>query len=141
MSDLRQQLQSTLGSAYTIERELGFQRALELDPRSADTRNAYAVALTDLGQRLPGAARALPLGLRGGRWRLPLAMDRVAQRLAARDTFIRVRRSAIINLRAVATLERYAKSAFVVRLRNGTKIITSRYYQPTLRRLLRPNEI
>lgn len=67
-------------------------------------------------------------------------MDRVAQRLAARDTFIRVRRSAILNVRAVATLERYAKSAFVVRLRDGTKIITSRYYQPTLRRLLESEE-
>jgi len=69
-----------------------------------------------------------------------ITMDRVAQRLAARDTFIRVRRSAIINVRAVASLERYAKSAFVVRLRNGTKIITSRYYRPTLRRLLEPDE-
>lgn len=67
-------------------------------------------------------------------------MDRVAQRLAARDTFIRVRRSAIINVRAVGSLERYAKSAFVVRLRDGTKIITSRYYQPTLRRLLESDE-
>jgi hypothetical protein len=43
-------------------------------------------------------------------------------------------------VRAVATLERYAKSAFVVRLRNGTKIVTSRYYQPTLRRLLERDE-
>jgi len=67
-------------------------------------------------------------------------MDRVAQRLAARDTFIRVRRSAIINVRAVATLERYAKSSFLVRLRDGTKIITSRYYQPTLRRWLQSDE-
>jgi len=65
-------------------------------------------------------------------------MDRMAQRLAGRPTFIRVRRSAIINVRAVATLERYGKAAFVVHLRNGTKVISSRYYQPALRRLLRP---
>ena len=64
-------------------------------------------------------------------------MDRVAQRLAGRDSFIRVRRSAIINVRAVATLERYGKAAFVVHLRNGAEIISSRFYQPELRRLLR----
>lgn len=64
-------------------------------------------------------------------------MDRVAQRLAGRDNFIRVRRSAIINVRAVATLERYGKAAFVVHLRSGAEIISSRFYQPALRRLLR----
>lgn len=64
-------------------------------------------------------------------------MDRVAQRLAGRDNFIRVRRSAIINVRAVATLERYGKAAFVVHLRSGAEIISSRFYQPALRRMLR----
>jgi two-component system LytT family response regulator len=63
-------------------------------------------------------------------------MDRVTQRLAGRATFIRVRRSAIVNVRAVATLERYGRSAYVVQLRDGTKIISSRYYQAGLRRLL-----
>lgn len=66
-------------------------------------------------------------------------MDRVAQRLAGRANFIRVRRSAIVNVRAVATIERYGKGTHVVHLRNGTKIISSRYYQPALRRLLRPD--
>ncbi|HZS61617.1 MAG TPA: LytTR family DNA-binding domain-containing protein [Gemmatimonadaceae bacterium] len=64
-------------------------------------------------------------------------MDRIAQRIGGRDTFVRVRRSAIVNLRAVATLERYSRSAYVVHLKNGTKIISSRYYQPGLRRLLK----
>jgi two-component system LytT family response regulator len=66
-------------------------------------------------------------------------MDRVVQRLTGRDTFVRVRRSAIINVRSIATLERYGKGAFVVQLRSGAKIISSRYYQPALRRLLRPD--
>jgi two-component system LytT family response regulator len=75
----------------------------------------------------------------GGRvYLMRITMDRVVQRLAGRATFIRVRRSAILNVRAVATLERYGKSAFVVHLRDGTKVISSRYYQPALRRLLRP---
>lgn len=64
-------------------------------------------------------------------------MDRIARRIAGRDTFVRVRRSAIVNIRAIATLERYSRSAYVVHLRNGTKIISSRYYQPDLRRLLK----
>jgi two-component system, LytTR family, response regulator len=74
----------------------------------------------------------------GGRaYVMRTTMDRMAQRLAARDTFIRIRRSAIINVRAVATLERYDKSTYVVLLRDGTKVISSRFYQPALRRLLR----
>lgn len=64
-------------------------------------------------------------------------MDRMAHRLASRPNFIRVRRSAIINVRAVATIERYDKGTHVLHLRNGTRIISSRYYQPALRRLLR----
>jgi two-component system LytT family response regulator len=72
----------------------------------------------------------------GGRsYVMRMTMDRVAQRLAGR-TFVRVRRSAIVNLRALATLERYGKGTFVVHLRNGTNIISSRYYQPGLRELL-----
>jgi two-component system LytT family response regulator len=76
----------------------------------------------------------------GGRaYLMRTTMDRMAQRLAEHATFIRVRRSAIINVRAVATLERYDRGTYVVHLRNGTKIISSRYYQPALRRLLRPD--
>jgi two-component system LytT family response regulator len=64
-------------------------------------------------------------------------MDRLAQRLTGRSDFVRVRRSALVNVRAIATLERYGKSAYVVHLKNGGKIISSRYYQPALRRLLK----
>ncbi len=64
-------------------------------------------------------------------------MDRLAQRLAGRTNFVRVRRSALVNVRAIATLERYGKSAYVVHLKSGAKIISSRYYQPALRRLLK----
>jgi len=72
----------------------------------------------------------------GHAYLLRTTMDRIEQRLAGRDAFIRIRRSAIVNVRAVATLERYDKSTYLVQLRNGTKIISSRYYQPALRRLL-----
>jgi two-component system LytT family response regulator len=76
----------------------------------------------------------------GGRaYTMRATMDRLVLRLADHPGFIRVRRSALINVRAVATLERYSKSAYVIHLRNGTKIISSRYYQPALRRLLKAN--
>jgi DNA-binding LytR/AlgR family response regulator len=64
-------------------------------------------------------------------------MDRVAQRLAARPRFIRVRRSAIVNVRAVGSLERYGKATFMIHLRNGANVISSRFYHPAIRRLLR----
>jgi two-component system, LytTR family, response regulator len=66
-------------------------------------------------------------------------MDRVAQRLASRDAFVRVRRSAIVNVRAIASLERYDRSSYVVHLSDGSKVLSSRYYLPALRRLLGAN--
>jgi DNA-binding LytR/AlgR family response regulator len=56
--------------------------------------------------------------------------------LSGNADFVRVRRSAIVNLRAVAALERYAKSAYLIRLRDGAKIISSRYYLPAIRAVL-----
>jgi two-component system LytT family response regulator len=64
-------------------------------------------------------------------------MDRVARRLQGGE-FVRVRRSALVSIAAVATLERYGKASFVVHLRNGTKVISSRFYHSELRRLLHP---
>lgn len=65
-------------------------------------------------------------------------MDRVAQRLTP-GNFIRVRRSALVNVRAVTKIERYGKGTFVVHLRSGTNVISGRFYQPEMRRLLRPD--
>jgi two-component system LytT family response regulator len=74
----------------------------------------------------------------GGRaYTMRTTMDRVELRIGAQGPFIRARRSAIINLRAIATLERYDRTAFVIHLHRGTKIISSRYYQPARRALLR----
>ncbi len=65
-------------------------------------------------------------------------MDDVARRLQG-GAFVRVRRSALVSVAAVATLERYSKASFVVHLRNGTKVISSRFYHSELRRLLHPS--
>jgi DNA-binding LytR/AlgR family response regulator len=64
-------------------------------------------------------------------------MDRVAQRLATSRRFIRVRRSAIVNLRAVASLERNGQSSFIIHLRSGATVTSSRFYHAAIRRLLR----
>ena len=66
-----------------------------------------------------------------------VTMDRLEQRLAGRGDFIRVRRSALINVRAVATLERYAKGMYTLRLTSGATVTSSRYHQAALRELIR----
>jgi hypothetical protein len=40
-------------------------------------------------------------------------------------------------VRAVGSLERYGKSSFVVHLRSGAHVISSRFYHSGIRRLLR----
>jgi two-component system LytT family response regulator len=72
---------------------------------------------------------------RGRSYLMRTTMDRVAQRLATR-AFIRVRRSAVVNVRAVASLERNGKSSFILHLRSGATVTSSRFYQPAIRRLL-----
>jgi two-component system LytT family response regulator len=64
-------------------------------------------------------------------------MDTIARRLSDHADFVRVRRSAVINIRAIVALERYAKSAYLIRLRGSATVISSRYYLPALRALLR----
>ena len=71
----------------------------------------------------------------GHTYAIRTTMDRIARRLAA-DTFLRVRRTALINTRAVAKIERYGKGTYVVHLRSGARVITGRFYQAGLRRLL-----
>jgi len=74
----------------------------------------------------------------GGRaYVMRATMDTVARRLAGNADFVRVRRSAVINVRAIAALERYAKSAYLIRLRGGSNVISSRYYLAGVRALLR----
>jgi two-component system LytT family response regulator len=73
---------------------------------------------------------------RGRSYLMRTTMDRVAQRLATRRWFIRVRRSAMVNVRAVASLERNGKASFIVHLRSGATVTSSRFYQPAIRRLL-----
>jgi two-component system LytT family response regulator len=74
-------------------------------------------------------------------------MARMADRLggqirgtAGPGGFVRIRRSALVNVRAIVTLERYGKGMFTLRLRNGTQLVSSRYHQADLNSLMRPGD-
>lgn len=58
----------------------------------------------------------------------------LATRLGQR--FVRVRRSALVNMAAIRALEPYGKGSYVVHLRDGTKVLSSRYAGRTVRALL-----
>jgi two-component system, LytTR family, response regulator len=73
----------------------------------------------------------------GRSYLLRATMERLEQRLAGRGDFMRVRRSALVNVRAVATLERYAKGMYTLRLTSGATITSSRYHQAALRDLIK----
>jgi two-component system, LytTR family, response regulator len=65
-------------------------------------------------------------------------MRQTVERLAARlgpERFVRIRRSALVNIAAIRALEPYGKGSYVVFLRDGTKLVSSRYAGQALRRL------
>jgi two-component system LytT family response regulator len=77
----------------------------------------------------------------GGRAHLVRStMARMEHRLGSETAsalFIRIRRSALINVRAIVAVEPYGKGMFLVTLRDGSKLVSSRYHQAGLRRLLK----
>jgi two-component system LytT family response regulator len=77
----------------------------------------------------------------GGRTHLLRStMTRMEQRLGTSNAaahFIRIRRSALVNAQAIVTVEPYGKGMFLVTLRDGARLVSSRYHQTGLRRLLR----
>jgi two-component system, LytTR family, response regulator len=58
----------------------------------------------------------------------------IARRLG--DRFIRIRRTALVNARAITALEPYGKGSYVVHLEDGTRLVSSRYAGRALRVLL-----
>jgi two-component system LytT family response regulator len=102
-----------------------------------DTDDHVSLLEIDHVEWFESAGNYVRVHCRGRSYLMRTTMDRVAQRLAPREWFIRVRRSAIVNVRTVASLERNGKSSFVIRLRSGASVVSSRFYHPALRRLLR----
>ena len=68
---------------------------------------------------------------RGRTYAMRMTMDRISHRSARDDNFVRVRRSVILNVRAISTFERYGKGTFAVRLRDGATVISSRFSDST----------
>jgi two-component system LytT family response regulator len=138
--------------ADRLERVLGDLRPAEPVPEPSAPSAPERFVVRDTEARLSlleveqiewfeSAGNYVRVHSRGRSYLMRTTMDRVAERLAARSRFVRIRRSAIVNLRAVASLERYGKSSFLVHLRSGADIISSRFYQPAIRRLLRDERL
>jgi two-component system LytT family response regulator len=64
-------------------------------------------------------------------------MRQTMERLAARlgDRFVRIRRSALVNVGTIRALEPHGKGSYVVFLKDGTQLISSRYAGKILKRL------
>jgi len=62
-------------------------------------------------------------------------LTRLVGQLGA-GTFVQIRRSALVNVRAITSLERYGKASYSLTLRHGTVLVSSRYYVRGLKALL-----
>lgn len=112
-------------------------RAAPGPARRLTVRDGQALRILDSSQVewIESAGNYVHVHSGGRAYVIRTTMDRVARRLAA-DTFLRVRRTALINTRAVAKIERYGKGTYVVHLRSGAQVMTGRFYQAGLRQLL-----
>ena len=52
------------------------------------------------------------------------------------DRFVRISRTALVNIHAISALEPYGKGSYVVHLRDGTRLLSSRYAGRALRQLI-----
>jgi two-component system LytT family response regulator len=62
-------------------------------------------------------------------------LERLERRLGSRRS-IRIRRDALVNLSGVKTLEPYLKGSYVILLRDGGKLLSSRSFAARLKELL-----
>ncbi len=62
-------------------------------------------------------------------------LERLEQRLGTRR-FIRIRRDALVRLAAIKSLEPYLKGSYVILLRDGGKLLSSRSFSARLKELL-----
>ncbi len=62
--------------------------------------------------------------------------ERLAGPGDAPPRFVRLRRSALVNVAAIRTLEPYGRGMYVVNLRDGSRLVSSRYHQRNVKALL-----
>jgi DNA-binding LytR/AlgR family response regulator len=70
---------------------------------------------------------------------LRTTMARMERRVAGRSQFIRIRRSALVNARAITSIDPYGKGMFRLNIRGGGQLVSSRYHQAGLKALLSPD--
>jgi two-component system LytT family response regulator len=63
-------------------------------------------------------------------------LTRLASRFGA-ERFVPIRRSILVNVQAITSLERYGKASYTVTLRIGTRLVSSRYYVRQINAVLR----
>jgi len=74
----------------------------------------------------------------GGRTHvLRSTMTRLHRNLGG-ERFVRIRRSALVNAKAVSAVEPYGKGSYLLTLRTGEQLRSSRYHASELRALIRP---
>lgn len=61
-------------------------------------------------------------------------LTRLATQLGG--AFVQIRRSALVNTRAITSLERYGKASYALVLRSGKTLVSSRYYVQKLKAML-----
>jgi two-component system LytT family response regulator len=102
------------------------QRRMFLDVATVDWVEAYGNYV-----RLHCGARSHLLRSTMGRMEQRLARDVSGER------FIRIRRSVLVNTRAIVTVESHSKGMYALQLRSGTRLVSSRYHQAALRALMK----
>ena len=65
-------------------------------------------------------------------------MNGLERRLGA--GFVRIRRSLLVNAAAITALEPYGKGTYTVLLRDGSRLLSSRYYGARVRDLVRETD-
>jgi two-component system LytT family response regulator len=89
---------------------------------------------TDSVDWIEAAGNYVRLHCEGKHHLLRRTLGSLSERLAER--FVRIRRTALVNVRAIAALEPYGKGSYVVHLKDGTRLVSSRYAGRDLRKLL-----
>ncbi len=74
----------------------------------------------------------------GGRtYLLRITMTRLHRSLGT-ERFVRIRRSTLVNAQAVTSVEPYGKGCYLLTLRTGERLSSSRYHAPAMRALMHP---
>jgi two-component system LytT family response regulator len=131
--------------AERVERLVALQSSIEPSPRAQSATDRIVVPD---GQRLAfvgveaidwieAFGNYVRLHVGGKTHVVRSTMARMEERVGV-QRFVRIRRSALVNIDAIVTLEPYGKGMFAVNLRGGAKLVSSRYHQAGLKRLVRP---